>query len=170
VRFQRDGREFSGAIKRLPCDSIVMDAIGRPTKRDPAKTAIISKALALGMSNKDAAKAAGIALSTLDEWMKIEEFAIQIESAVALRKMNRLERIENAEPGWQALCWLTERSSIFDGDIRWISPDLQIRCRLFEASDGAAAGSEAALVKGLSDYHALKNGQRKATEEAPREV
>jgi hypothetical protein len=111
-----------------------MHAGGRPTKRDEATVAIVKKALALGFSNKDAARAAKINPDTLQEWLLIPEFREEIESEIILRRMKRVERIENKEPGGQALAWLQERASIFDGDIRWISPDLQIRCRLFEAN------------------------------------
>ena len=106
--------------------------VGRPTKRDEATVEIVKRALALGFSNKDAAKAAKISEQTLQSWLLDPSFRQEIESEVILRRMNRVERIENKEPGWQALAWLQERASIFDGDIRWIAPDLQIRCRLFE--------------------------------------
>jgi hypothetical protein len=105
---------------------------GRPTKRDPETVAVVKRALALGFSNSDAAKAAKINPSTLQAWLLDAEFREEIESEIILRRMNRVERIEAKEPGWQALAWLQERASIFDGDIRWIAPDLQIRCRLFE--------------------------------------
>jgi hypothetical protein len=106
---------------------------GRPSKKTAETIAMIKKALALGFSNADAAKAAKIALSTLDEWMKDPAFKAEIESEIMMRRIDRVERIEKKEPGWQALAWLTERAAIFEGDIRWISPDLQIKCRLFEA-------------------------------------
>jgi hypothetical protein len=133
---------------------------GRPTKRNVDTVAVIKKALALGFSNADAAKAAKIALSTLDEWMKDPEFRAEIESEIILRRMNRVERIEAKEPGWQALAWLQERSSIFEGDIRWISPDLQIRCRLFEsARDKAQVGTDREQI--LKDLELLGYGKRK---------
>jgi hypothetical protein len=117
---------------------------GRPTKKNPERLAIVKRALSLGFSNRDAARAAGIGLSTLDEWMKEPKFLAEIESEIMLRRMARVERIEKMAPGWQALAWLQERSSVYEGDIRWLAPDLQIKCRLFEANQQPPAAKPVA--------------------------
>jgi hypothetical protein len=107
----------------------------------------------------------GIGLTTLDNWLDIPEFFERVEGAIASRKLIRLKRIENGDVGWQACCWLMERTD----PIKWARPEVSLMIQNNNA--GVLAGpSEAALLKGLNDYNALKNGQRKATEEAPREV
>jgi hypothetical protein len=107
---------------------------GRPTKRTAEVVDIIKRALKLGYSNEQAAKAAKIHVTTLQEWLKDDSFRKEIESEVMLRRLQRMEWIEERKVGWQSLAWMEERISIFEGDIRWIAPDLQIKCRLFEAN------------------------------------
>jgi hypothetical protein len=45
----------------------------------------------------------------LTRWKKDAEFCGAIKRAVAMRKLDRLKRIEKGEPGWQGTAWAMER-------------------------------------------------------------
>ena len=82
---------------------------GRPTKRTPEVVAKIAAAIAIGLTDEEAAVLAGINPDTMTEWRKDPEFSGAIKKATAQRLLLRLERIEAGEPGWQGTAWALER-------------------------------------------------------------
>lgn len=82
---------------------------GRPTKRTAKITEQICEAISYGLTDEDVAAIVGIDDSTLTRWKKEPEFCGAIKKAVALRKLNRLKRIEKGEHGWQGTAWAMER-------------------------------------------------------------
>jgi len=82
---------------------------GRPTKRTPEVVARIAKAIASGLTDREAGILAGVRHDTMTEWRKDPEFSEAIERATAERLLLRLERIEAGEQGWQGTAWALER-------------------------------------------------------------
>ena len=82
---------------------------GRPTKRTPEVVAKIAEAVAIGLTDEEAAVLAGINPDTMTEWRKDPEFSGAIKRATAERLLMRLERIESGEQGWQGTAWALER-------------------------------------------------------------
>jgi hypothetical protein len=82
---------------------------GRPSKRTPEITDQICEAISYGLTDEEVAALVGIDDSTLTRWKKDPQFCGAIKRAVAKRKLDRLKRIERAEPGWQATAWFIER-------------------------------------------------------------
>jgi Bacteriophage CII protein len=74
---------------------------GRPTKRTPEITDQISEAISYGLTDEEVAAMVGIDDSTLTRWKKDPEFCGAIKRAVAMRKLDRLKRIESGAIGWQ---------------------------------------------------------------------
>ena len=82
---------------------------GRPTKRSPEVIAKIAEAVAIGLTDEEAALLAGINPDTMTQWRKDPEFSGAIKRAGAQRLLLRLERIEAGEQGWQGTAWALER-------------------------------------------------------------
>jgi AraC-like DNA-binding protein len=82
---------------------------GRPTKRTPEITDQICEAISYGLTDEEVAALAGIDDSTLTRWKKDPEFCGAIKRAVAMRKLDRLKRIESGALGWQGTAWAMER-------------------------------------------------------------
>ena len=82
---------------------------GRPTKRTPEVVARIAEAVAIGLTDEEAALLAGINPDTMTESRKDSEFSGSIKRAGAQRLLLRLERIEAGEQGWQGTAWALER-------------------------------------------------------------
>jgi hypothetical protein len=82
---------------------------GRPTKRTPEVVAKIAEAVAIGLTDEEAALLAGINPDTMTEWRKDPEFSGATKRATAQRLKLRLERIEAGETGWQGTAWALER-------------------------------------------------------------
>jgi hypothetical protein len=99
---------------------------GRPSKRTPEITDQICEAISYGLTDEEVAALVGIDDSTLTCWRKIPEFSGAIKKAVALRKLNRLKRIEKGEPGWQGTAWAMERQY----PDQFSAPEVQFRQRL----------------------------------------
>lgn len=84
---------------------------GRPTKRTPALLHALSRAVAAGLTDEQAAHLAGISRSTLAAWLKAEgEFSDAIKRARAARLLERLRLVESGCPNWQAVAWILERA------------------------------------------------------------
>jgi hypothetical protein len=84
---------------------------GRPSKCTAQTAAAIAEAIADGLNDGEAALVAGVDPHTLSRWRKGDpEFCSFLKRAEALRLQQRLRRIESAEPGWQSLAWLLERT------------------------------------------------------------
>jgi hypothetical protein len=133
---------------------IVRNPVGRPTKRDETATAKACEGLSYGLSNEEVAALVGVDISTFYDWLKIEEFQQRIAGAMAARKLIRLKRIENGDVGWQACCWLMERTD----PLKWARPEISL---MIQNNQGAVAGpSEAAFLKNLAAYHQLSNGRK----------
>ena len=101
--------ESSALVPVLPVEVLTARPVGRPTKRTPELTAELAEAIALGLTDDQAAAMVGIASSTLSEWLKIEEFSDAVKGAQARRIFLRLQRVERGEPGWQGAAWTLER-------------------------------------------------------------
>ena len=71
---------------------------GRPTKRTPEVVAKLAEAVAIGLTDEEAALLAGINPDTMTEWRKDPEFSGAIKRATAQRLKLRLERIEAGKP------------------------------------------------------------------------
>ena len=82
---------------------------GRPTLRTPEVVATIAKAIASGLTDREAGLLAGIKPDTMTEWRKDPGFSEAIEKATAQRLLMRMERIEAGEAGWQGTAWALER-------------------------------------------------------------
>ena len=75
----------------------------------PEVVAKIAEAVAIGLTDEEAALLAGINPDTMTEWRKDPEFSGAIKRAGAQRLLLRLERIEAGEQGWQGTAWALER-------------------------------------------------------------
>jgi hypothetical protein len=64
---------------------------GRPTKRTPEVVARIAEAVAIGLTDEEAALLAGINPDTMTEWRKDPEFSGAIKRATAQRLLLRLD-------------------------------------------------------------------------------
>lgn len=95
---------------------------GRPTKRTPEVVDKLTKCIAMGLTNEEAASLAGITRETLNQWVKEPEFSDAVQSAKAQRLAQRLNRVESGELGWQGTAWILERC--YQG--RFSRPELQI--------------------------------------------
>ena len=96
---------------------------GRPTKRTPEITVRIAEAISFGLTDEEAAAVVRIDDDTLTQWRKIPEFSGAIKTAVAIRKLARLKRIEAGEPGWQGTAWAMERQY----PERFARPEIQFK-------------------------------------------
>jgi hypothetical protein len=83
--------------------------MGRPSKRTPAITAKIAKAISFGLTDQEAADIAGIDDLTLTRWKKLPDFCRAVKRAVSARKLIRLQRIDSGTQGWQGSAWALER-------------------------------------------------------------
>ena len=110
---------------------------GRPSKRTPEITDKICDAISYGLTDEEVAAMVGIDDSTLTCWKKIPEFSGAIKKAVALRKLDRLKRIEKGEPGWQGTAWAMERMYPKE----FSRPEVQLQYKLAEnaAKTGGAS-------------------------------
>ena len=89
-------------MNREPAHSIskrVRLGEGRPTKHTPEVVAKIAEAIAIGLTDEEAALLAGINPDTMTEWRKHPEFSGAIKKAQAQRLLLRLKRIEAGEQG-----------------------------------------------------------------------
>ena len=82
---------------------------GRPTKRTPEVVAKIAEAIAIGLTDAEAAVLAEIDPDTMREWRKDPKFSGAIKRAEAARLVLRLKRVEAGEQGWQGTAWALER-------------------------------------------------------------
>jgi hypothetical protein len=140
--------------------------VARPSKRTAGLTEQIKQSLACGLSFAETAARANISRDTLHEWLKEEKFSDEVAGAMAERKFQCIQTILSGKNFFGEAWWL-ERT-----DLRWAKPELQWAMQLHETVpvEKPADQNEAALIKGLANCHALKNGQRKAIEETPREA
>jgi hypothetical protein len=116
---------------------------GRPTKRTPEITEQICGAISYGLTDEEVAALVGIDDSTLTRWKKDPEFCGAIKRAVAMRKLDRLKRIESGAIGWQGTAWAMER--LYPKEFS--RPEVQLQYKLAEsaAKTGDASISAEAL-------------------------
>ena len=95
--------------KTVPARSNGKHPGGRPSKLNAQVLAKIIDAISSGLTDQEAADHARIDDLTLTRWKKIPEFCRAIKGAVVARKLCRLRRVENGEPGWQGAAWCLER-------------------------------------------------------------
>ena len=134
---------------------------GRPTKRSPEVVAKIAEAVAVGLTDEEAALLAGINPDTMTEWRKDSEFSGAIKRAGAQRLLMRLGRIEAGEQGWQGTAWALERLH----PSRFARPEVMNQIAVVNQAGKAPAervivlpeGEFDALV-GRPDYHQRDNG------------
>src|SRR3984893_137607 len=120
---------------------------GRPTKRTPEITDQICEAISYGLTDEEVAAMVGIDDSTLTRWKKDSEFCGAIKKAVAMRKLDRLKRIEKGEPGWQGTAWTMEHLSPKE----FSRPEVQLQYKLAEsAAETGDAGSSAEILDWLN--------------------
>jgi hypothetical protein len=117
---------------------------GRPTKRTPEITEQICEAISYGLTDEEVAAMVGIDDSTLTCWKKIPEFSGAIKKAVALRKLDRLKRIEKGEPGWQGTAWAMER--LYPKEFS--RPEVQLQYKV--AEDAKQTGDSAQILDWLN--------------------
>ena len=173
MRFQRDSRVFQ-VVKRKPSyipvvedQAIIRHPGGRPSKRTDEVEAKICEGLSYGLSNLEVAALVNIDESTFYAWSQDPAFQERIAGAKAERKLVWIKNIEAGEKGWVGSAWLLERCD----PLKWARPEISLMIANSNQGDGAIAGpSEAALIKGLANYHQLKNGHRKEPEEDPGEA
>ena len=134
---------------------------GRPTKRTPEVVAKIAEAVAIGLTDEEAALLAGINPDTMTEWRKAPEFSGAIKRATAQRLLLRLGRIEAGEQGWQGTAWALER--IYPH--RFARPEVMNQIAVLNQSGKASAervivlpGEEFDTLIGRSGYHQRNNG------------
>jgi hypothetical protein len=65
---------------------------GRPTKKSPEVIAKLVRAIALGLTDAEAALLAGINDFTLSRWRRDKEFQAELAAATAERKMERFAK------------------------------------------------------------------------------
>jgi hypothetical protein len=135
---------------------------GRPSKRTAQLTEAIKESLACGLSFAETAARSNISRDTLNEWLKNEQFADEVAGAMAERKFQCIQTILSGKNFFGAAWWL-ERT-----DLRWAKPELQWAMQLHQNDPVEKPAIEEALIRSLTNYHAIKqNGQRK---EEPKEV
>jgi hypothetical protein len=122
--------------------------VGRPTKRTPEITARIAYAIAIGLTNEEAAALVGIDDTTLFRWQAKEDFCEAIASAKASRKLLRLQRIENGEQGWQSAAWALERQD----PMRFGRPEVQLSINQTNNSLALGSSCEQAILERLKLY------------------
>ena len=111
---------------------------GRPTKRTPEITDKICDAISYGLTDEDVAAMVGIDDSTLTRWKKDPEFCGAIKRAVAMRKLDRLKRIESGAIGWQGTAWAMER--LYPKEFS--RPEVQLQYKLAENAADATSSAE----------------------------
>ena len=122
---------------------------GRPTKRTPEVVARIAEAIASGLTDREAGLLAGIRHDTMTEWRKDQEFSEAIEKATAQRLLQRLERIEAGEQGWQGTAWALERLY----PARFARPEVMNQIAV--VNQGGKASAERVIVLPDADFEAL---------------
>lgn len=137
---------------------------GRPSKRTAELTEQIKQSLACGLSFAETAARANISRDTLNEWLKNDQFADEVAGAMAERKFECIQTILSGKNFFGAAWWL-ERT-----DLRWAKPELQWTMQLHQNDPEEKPAIEEALIKGLANYHQLKNGKAKEPQEAVREA
>lgn len=89
--------------------------MARPTKLTPEVEKAICDAIRDGLTYQAAAEVSGIAVSTLNEWLKDErprfiQFSEAVRRANAEAKKELLRRIREASrKDWRAAAWILER-------------------------------------------------------------
>jgi hypothetical protein len=101
---------------------------GRPTKRTSKITERICEGISYGLTDEEVAALVGIDDSTLTRWKKDPEFCGAIKRAMAIRKLDRLKRIESGDPGWQGTAWAIERQY----PEQFSRPEIQLSLKLAE--------------------------------------
>jgi hypothetical protein len=139
---------------------VIGESTGRPTKLDEPMAARICDGLSMGLTDQETADLVGIHVTTLYDWFKNEAFARRVASSKVTRKLERLRRVHNGDSGWQAACWLLERTD----------PQMWGRHLLYQRAEGDEKNVTEALVESLSNYHSLKNGKTKEPQAAPLEA
>src|ERR1700732_3109413 len=117
---------------------------GRPTKRTPEITDKICDAISYGLTDEEVAALVGIDDSTLTRWKKDSEFCGAIKKAVAMRKLDRLKRIESGVPGWQGTAWAMERMYPKE----FSRPEVQLQYKV--AEDAKQTGDSAQVLDWLN--------------------
>jgi hypothetical protein len=118
---------------------------GRPTKRTPEITDQICDAISYGLTDEEVGAMVGIDDSTLTRWKKDPEFCGAIKRAVAMRKLDRLKRIESGAIGWQGTAWAMER--LYPKEFS--RPEVQLQYKLAE---NAAKTGDASRSAEILDY------------------
>ena len=134
---------------------------GRPTKRTPEVVAKIAEAVAIGLTDEEAALLAGINPDTMTEWRKDPEFSGAIKRATAERLLMRLERIEAGEQGWQGTAWALERLYPH----RFARPEVMNQIAVVNQGGNVSTervivlpGEEFDALIGRPGYHLCENG------------
>lgn len=97
-------------MPKLKPESAIARA-GRPPKHTPELIKKLAGCIATGLTDQQAADAVGISHDTLSEWRKADAgFSDAVKRATAERLIQRIERIERGEPGWQGTAWILERT------------------------------------------------------------
>jgi len=117
---------------------------GRPSKRTPEITDQICDAISYGLTDEEVAAMVGIDDSTLTRWKKDPEFCGAIKRAVAIRKLDRLKRIESGAIGWQGTAWAMER--LYPKEFS--RPEVQLQYKA--AEDAKQTGDSAQIVDWLN--------------------
>ena len=118
-------------------------------KRTPEMVAKIAEAVAIGLTDEEAALLAGINPDTMTEWRKDPEFSGAIKRATAERLLLRLERIEAGEQGWQGTAWALER--IYPH--RFARPEVMNQIAV--VNQGGKASAERVIVLPGEEFDAL---------------
>jgi hypothetical protein len=124
---------------------------GRPSKLTPAVMAKLKEALALGLTDEQAAAVVGVSEVTLTMWKRNPAFIAEIRGAVNERLMMRLKRIEAGELGWQGCGWLLERLL----PRQWAKPEVLIAVQN-NLNVGTGAQNFEALVLEDAQFSKLK--------------
>jgi hypothetical protein len=111
---------------------------GRPTKRTPEITDQICEAISYGLTDEEVAALVGIDDSTLTRWKKDPEFCGAIKKAEAMRKLDRLKRIESGATGWQGTAWAMER--LYPKEFS--RPEVQLQYKLAESASKQTSDTE----------------------------
>ncbi len=91
---------------------------GRPSKRTSEVVAKIAEAVAIGLTDEEAALLAGVNPDTMTEWRKDPEFSGAIKRATAERLPMRLERIEAGKSrGGKAQLWHWRDSTVIGSQV-----------------------------------------------------
>lgn len=136
------GRPFKQDAKRLPSGRLSREKApedklspGAPSKMTPEIIEKFGDAVAMGLTDEEAAALCDLHPDTITEWNKNPEFTGAIKREKALRLYTRLLRVQAGYPGWQGTAWALERNH----GARFAPPAITLKGKVDQTHSGTIA-------------------------------